>query len=89
MLRLVYFEECPNAPKAADLLRSIGEDFERINQDKLPLGDPYRDYASPTLLCHDRIVFGAKISGSGSCTLNLPTTEELKEILDSMSRSAS
>lgn len=89
MLRLVYFEGCPNAPKAVNLLESIGEDFERINQVNLPPEDPYRDYASPTLLWNDQIVFGAITEGSGGCSLSIPTLEVLKEKLNSMSRSAS
>ena len=71
------------------MLRAIGKDFERIDQGNLPLGDPYREYGSPTLLWNDRIVFGAEISGAGACTLNLPALKKLEEILNSMSRSAS
>jgi len=86
MLRLVYFEGCPNASKAIHLLESIGEDFERINQVNLPSADPYWSYASPTLLWNDQIVFGSKTEGSGGCSLSIPTLEVLKEKLNSMSR---
>ena len=85
VLKLVYFEGCPNAPKAVNLLESIGEDFERINQETLPPADPYRNYASPTLLLNDRIVFGAITDGSGGCSLCIPTQEVLKETLKSSS----
>ena len=71
------------------MLMAIGKDFERIDQGNLPLGDLYREYASPTLLCNEQIVFGSENSGAGSCTLNLPSSEKLEEILNSMSRSAS
>lgn len=71
------------------MLKAIEKDFERIDQGNLPPGDPYREYGSPTLLWNDRIVFGAEISGTGACTLNLPTPKKLEEILNSMSRSAS
>ena len=89
MLRLVYFEGCPTAPKIVEMLRAIEKDFERIDQGNLPPGDPYREYGSPTLLWNDRIAFGAEISGAGACTLNLPAPKKLEEILNSMSRSVS
>ena len=89
MLRLVYFEGCPNVPVLEKMLQEIGKEFEKINQVSLSPNDPYRDYTSPTLFWNDRIVFGAKVSGAGACTLSFPTPEQLGEILDSLSRSVS
>jgi hypothetical protein len=87
MLRLVYFEGCPNAQEMIDIVHKTGRDFDRIDQSALPPEDPFQRYSSPTLLWNDRIVFGVLLEGAGGCSLNLPGPDKLKEVLRSMDHS--
>lgn len=78
-LKLLYFEGCPNANKARQLLSKVGATFEEIRQDDLPPSDPLKGYASPTLLDGEKIVFGSKTGeGSGGCSLDIPSADELR-----------
>ncbi len=82
MLKLVYFDGCPNAPAIIAQLREIGAEFEIIDQNSLPPGDPLRMYSSPTLLQDDRIIVGSEVDGNGGCSFRVPSsTEDLAELL--------
>lgn len=78
-LKLLYFEGCPNANRARQLLSKVGASFEEVRQDDLPPTDPLKGYASPTLLDGEKIVFGSKTGeGSGGCSLDIPSVDELR-----------
>ncbi|MGE3760304.1 MAG: MerC family mercury resistance protein [Pseudobdellovibrionaceae bacterium] len=78
-LKLLYFEGCPNANRARQLLSKVGASFEEVRQDDLTPTDPLKGYASPTLLDGEKIVFGSKTGdGSGGCSLDIPTVDELR-----------
>ncbi|MEZ4873068.1 MAG: hypothetical protein R2827_12685 [Bdellovibrionales bacterium] len=79
--KLVYFEGCPNAQPAQDLLNAIGIEFQLICQDQLNDSDTLRNYSSPTLLAGDEIIFGAKATGGG-CSMPLPSKAELLKLLN-------
>lgn len=57
ILKLIYFEGCPNAEGARALLREIGVPFEEERQDELSSTDPLKEYASPTVLDGKKIYF--------------------------------
>ena len=75
--KLIYFKDCPNFPEAAALLEQLGLAYDAVCQDELAAGDPLRDYASPTLLAGDEIIFGSRASGGG-CSVSLPSLAELR-----------
>lgn len=78
-LKLLYFDGCPNANRARQLLSKVGASFEEVRQDDLPSTDPLKGYASPTLLDGEKIVFGSKTGeGSGGCSLDIPSVDELR-----------
>jgi len=79
-IKLIYFTGCPNAGKAKEALKEIGTEFEEICQDDLPQGHPYRNYASPTILNGDQIIFGTK-TDSASCSFGEIDMETLKHAL--------
>jgi len=86
-MKLLYFEGCPNADKARQLLAKIGVPFEEVRQDDLPPTDPLKGYASPTLLDGDKVVFGSKTGEeSGGCSIDIPSSDELRIRLGSNSR---
>jgi hypothetical protein len=77
-LILIYFKECPNANHAIELLSRGALKYQTIIQDELASKSPYLNYTSPTLLCQDQIIFGSATgSGSGGCSLTIPTLEEI------------
>ncbi len=78
-LKLLYFEGCPNANKARQLLSKVGATFTEVRQDDLPSTDPLKGYASPTLLDGEKIVFGSKTGeGSGGCSIDIPSVDDLR-----------
>lgn len=78
-LKLLYFEGCPNADKARQLILKAGATFAEVRQDDLPPTDPLKGYASPTLLDGEKIVFGSKTGeGSGGCSLDIPSIDDLR-----------
>lgn len=78
-LKLLYFEGCPNAEKARRLLTKVGATFEEVRQDDLPSSDPLKGYASPTVLDGEKIIFGSKTGeGSGGCSLDIPSVDDLR-----------
>ena len=80
IIKLLYFEGCPNAEKARLLLRQTGVTFEEVRQDDLAAIDPLKGYTSPTVLDGEKIVFGSKTGeGSSGCSFGLPSTEELRD----------
>jgi len=82
ILKLVYFEDCPNADKARKLLRQVGAEFEEVKQDTLAENHPDKGYASPTVLDGNKIIFGAKTGdGGGGCSLDIPSVTELRKRL--------
>ena len=80
-LKLVYFKGCPNHPPAVELLNQLNIDFELICQDELSADDSFRNYASPTLLEGNEIIFGSRATGGG-CSVILPTAEALRKLLN-------
>lgn len=79
MLKLIYFEGCPNVDLARKNIQTAGYRFEEILQDDLPEGHPLKDYTSPTLLKGERVIFGTLSSlGHGGCSLEIPTAEQIK-----------
>ncbi len=82
MLKLIYFGGCPNAERARKMLAEIGVPFEEVNQDDVPVADPLKGYASPTVLDGDKIIFGSKTGeNSGGCSLDIPSLDQLKTLL--------
>jgi len=78
-MKLLYFEGCPNAEKARSLLKKLGVKFEEVRQDDLASTDPLKGYASPTVLDGEKIIFGSKTGeGSGGCSLDIPSVDELR-----------
>ncbi len=83
MLKLIYFEGCPNTEKARKLLIEVGVPFEEVKQDDLPTGNPLKGYASPTLLDGENIIFGSETgNSSGGCSLDIPSVDQLRSRLD-------
>lgn len=80
-LKFIYFKGCPNISKVRSMLQELGESFEEVFQDDLPDNHPLKSYSSPTLLKGDKIIFGAKTSSGGGCSLGIPLTDELREKL--------
>lgn len=80
ILKLVYFEGCPNVDKARKLLQQTGTQFEEVQQNTLPKNHPDKGYASPTVLDDKKIIFGAK-TGRGGCSLDIPNVAELQRRL--------
>jgi glutaredoxin len=81
-LRLIFFQGCPNAIRARNLLRELGLAYEEISQDDLPLSHALRGYSSPTVLHGEKIIFGSKTGeNSGGCSLDIPTPDEMRELL--------
>lgn len=79
MLKLIYFEGCPNTERARKLLIETGVPFEEVKQDNLSIGDPLKGYASPTVLDGGNIIFGSKTGeNSGGCSLDIPSIEQLR-----------
>lgn len=78
---LITFRGCPNADKARLALKNIGLSFKDILSDDLPIGHPWREYSSPTILKNEKLVFGSAQGGNGACSLNVPSENELKERL--------
>ena len=82
MLTLVYFEDCPNAPKMISQLLEIGMDFEMIDQNSLSPGHPLKKYSSPTLPRDNCVVVGAAMDGEGGCSFGIPSSaKDLAELL--------
>ena len=82
MLKLIYFEGCPNTEKARRLLIELEISFEKVKQDNLPFGDPLNGYASPTVLDGENIIFGSKTgNSSGGCSLDIPSADQLRSRL--------
>lgn len=76
-LKLVYFEDCPNAKKARVHLILSEQDFEEVNQDELPAGHPMKGFSSPSILFGDTLLFGSAIGGEGGCSLEVPAADEI------------
>lgn len=91
-LKLVYFEDCPNAKKARVHLILSEQDFEEVNQDKLPAGHPMKLFSSPSILWGDTLLFGSAIGGEGGCSLEVPAADEIvarvKEVSGSSAKSS-
>ena len=82
-LKVIYFEGCPNAGKAINLLNDLGLNFEKIEQTSLPDGNEFKNYSSPTIMIGNKVLFGAKASGGG-CSLHLPSLEQLRDALKTL-----
>lgn len=91
-LKLVYFEDCPNAKTARVHLILAEQDFEEVNQDKLPADHPMKRFSSPSILYGDTLLFGSAVSGDGGCSLEIPAADEItarvKEISGSPAKSS-
>lgn len=66
-IELLGFPDCPNTPIMRDNLKAAlasiggGWTFADINQEKLPEGDLRRGYPTPTILVHDRDLYGLPV----------------------------
>lgn len=81
-LNLVYFEGCPNAEKARQILQKLGAPFEAIDQDSLPAGHQLLQFSSPSILLGDRLIYGTKTSGdSRGCSFEPWDAEKLSEAI--------
>ena len=67
-LTLIYFEGCPKADTARDLLREAGHPFTEARQEELAEGHPLRAYTSPTILLGKRVLFGSA-AGEAGCSI--------------------
>ena len=68
-VKLIYFEGCPNAQKAKDMLSKKEIPFDIIVQDELEKNSHYREYSSPTILDGNSLIFGQKIGrNSAACS---------------------
>ncbi len=77
-LQLIYFEGCPNAKDAKDVLSASGLDFEIVKQEELSSENPLLCYSSPIILQKGEIIFGSKIDlGSSACSVQKINKEEL------------
>ena len=85
-LSLIYSGTCPNYKPIRQMLGKIGLAFIEINQDNLHEGCFGKNFSSPTLLVDDDIIIfgGHTDSSKGACSINLPDTEELKNLLDGL-----
>jgi hypothetical protein len=81
MLTLIAFEGCPTTPRVVSLLTELGVPFDRVDQDSLPTGHPFRSFSSPTLLRNGEVLLGSRTDGDTGCSLALPSDEKLRKIL--------
>lgn len=89
-VKLVYFEGCPNAIKVRRSIEETGTAFVAIRQDDLSAGDPLREFSSPTILKDNEVIFGTKTgAGGGGCSLQVPTTDEIRRKLGKVGPTAS
>jgi mercuric ion transport protein len=79
-LTLVYFDGCPNAPRARAALHEAGLAFEEVLQDDLPPGHPLRGYTSPSILAGERLLYGTDAGESG-CSVSSPNPALLRQAL--------
>jgi hypothetical protein len=81
-IKLIYFDGCPNAGRARDLLNEIGVAYDEIRQDDLSATDRLRSYTSPTILNNGEVIAGSETEGAGGgCSVNLPSANELRQRL--------
>ncbi len=76
-LTLIYFEGCPNAQAARDVLQESGVPYGEVRQDDLPAGHPQRGYTSPTVLAGEVLLYGA-VSGEPGCSIAPLDAEALR-----------
>jgi hypothetical protein len=89
-LKLIYFNECPNAKNLRAHLVLSELPFEDICQDKLSSEDPLKKYSSPCILLENTIIFGSKVGEGGGCTFEeLPSSLEIIERVEKISGSVS
>jgi hypothetical protein len=70
-IELIVFSECPLADRARAAIRSAGIfSFVEILQDKLGPEDPYRSFASPTILLNGTVLYGSATTGSACSLVN-------------------
>lgn len=79
-ITLIYFEGCPNAGRARQVLQELGADFETFDQTQLPEGDSRRNFASPTILRDGVVIFGTAAKGGG-CSTETIDVDTLKRAL--------
>ena len=77
-VKFISFEGCPNAAKTKLALEELGVDFDEIRQDDLASDSPFKNYASPTILKDDKVIFGIATGGGGGCSLVVPTADDLR-----------
>lgn len=82
--KFIYFNDCPNAILAKNLISKLQITCDYICQDELAETHELKSYSSPTLLLGDKIIFGAKTDNNSSgCSIDIPTLEELKHRISS------
>lgn len=79
-LKLIYFQGCPNADQAREILAQSGRAFQEVRQDDLPENDPLRRFTSPTILLGEKIVFGMASGDAGCSITGLDAANILEQI---------
>ncbi|WP_419168268.1 glutathione S-transferase N-terminal domain-containing protein [Halobacteriovorax sp.] len=80
MVKVIYFNDCPNAQNMMNVLSELGIEFEKIEQTSLLEGDEFKNYSSPTVIASGVVIFGSKAEGGG-CSLNIPSIDYFREEL--------
>lgn len=81
-LTLLYFDGCPKASTARKTLADSGLKYKEVRQDGLHPSDPLKSYSSPTILNGGELLFGTKTGPDGGCSIEVPTTTQLREKLE-------
>lgn len=87
-LKLVYFEDCPNAKKVRANLILSEQAFKEVDQDKLPDEHPLKLYSSPSILLGETLLFGSVVGGTGGCSLEVPSSQEILDRMKEVSPSS-
>jgi hypothetical protein len=77
MIKLVYFEGCPNADRVKKSLMATGLNFDEVRQNELPENHLFQGFTSPTILKDGEVIFGEVTNLAGGCSLNIPSTQEI------------
>jgi hypothetical protein len=85
-LSLIYTTSCQNYKPTKQIFKELGLAFMKINQHHLREESSFKHFSSPTLLVdNDIIIFGKEVGSSeGTCTVNLPDKEELRNIINGL-----
>ena len=86
-LSLIYTTSCQNYKPTKQIFKELGLAFMKINQHHLREESSLQAlFISDTILVdNDIIFFGKEVdSSAGTCTINLPNKEELRNIINGL-----